>query len=308
MFVRVEPTHVTDAPIGLSRTPARLNFKSNAGQNNHFLITVLVGLDCVREGRAKLNEEFSTSWSPKDVERSAARSRTYVLTTSLAWIADLTDVYRKQLQRMRSVISDQKSSELDKLDGSAKRLEGLATTLSVRHDDLDLLLTMLAIKWRNTSVHSGAAPRIDSTLKSRLLTQYDAIEKQYSGLDVARSIESFKKGSPPSFKEVASFIAAAQNIVESLDVRAIMKIDVELYAETVILTHFSSPSTDRAIAFPQFWPGSSSKTRKRLTTLLLQNGFSPNESLIELDPGYLDSLSDLSARAARDRFSSDSQA
>lgn len=303
MFVRIEPAHVIEIGLGLSRTPARVAFKRNTGQNNHFLITVLVGLDAVRVGEAKLAPEFSTSWSPTDVSRSAIRSREYALVTSLAWITDLVDVYRKRLQAMRSVMSDTGSKRIDKIDGRANRLSELASVLGLPRDDRNLLMMLFATRWRNTIVHSDADTRIGRDLRSRLLNSAQDISLEHRGLDISRSIESFERDDAPTFKEVASIIAAGQQLVEALDVRAVTMMDVEHYAESTLNTHLSAAFTLNAQVYAQYWSGNQAKTQKRLTALLAQLGFTRGDALSQLSPEYLNSTSTLTARAARARFS-----
>ncbi|QHC70781.1 hypothetical protein [Rathayibacter sp. VKM Ac-2801] len=289
--------------LGIRRTPARVAFKRNTGQNNHFLITVLVGLDAVRDGEAKLAPEFSTSWSPTDVRRSAIRSREYALVTSIAWITDLVDVYRKRLQAMRSVMSDAESKRIDKIDGRAVRLSELASVLGIPRDDRNLLMMLFATKWRNTIVHSDADSRIGSDLRNRLLNSAQDIALEHRGLDVSRSIKSFERGDAPTFKEVASFVAAGQQLVAALDVRAITKMNVQQYAESILSTHLSAAFTLNAQVYAQYWSGNQAKTHKRLTTLLAQLGFTRSGALSQLSAEYLDSTSRLTAHAARARFS-----
>lgn len=303
MFVRTEPAHVNRVELGISRTPARVRFKQNTGQNNHFLITVLVGLDGVRAGQAKLNEEFSTSWSPKDVRRSATRSRDYALVTSLAWITDLVDVYRKQLQAMPSVLDEATSLRINNIDGRANRLAELASILEIRKDDESLLMMQFATKWRNTIIHSDADTRVGSALRSDLLSSAPNISAVHRGLDIARSIETFERGNAPTFKEVASFISAGQVLVESLDASAVGKMDVQQYAESTLRSHLSSIFVRNAQVYSQYWPGDPAKSRQRLTNLLAQLGFTRGPAHSQLTPEYLESISLLTARAARERFS-----
>ena len=53
----------------LTRTDARATFKDLLGQANHFLITILVGLNGVRSGATQIDEEFRTSWNARSVRR-----------------------------------------------------------------------------------------------------------------------------------------------------------------------------------------------------------------------------------------------
>lgn len=303
MFVRIEPVHVTEMNLGMSRTPSRVAFKRNTGQNNHFLITVLVGLDAVGGGETRLNAEFSTSWSPKDIPRSALRSREYALVTSLAWITDLVDVYRKQIQALPSLLSEAVSARINKIDGRANRLAELASTLELPRADRNLLMILFATKWRNTIVHSDADTRLGSDLRNSLLNSAQAISLEHRGLDIDRSIASFERGDAPTFKEVASFIAAGQQLVEALDSAVMTKMNIEQYAEFTLCKYFSAAFASNRQVFSQFWPGDPAKTHQRLTNLLTQLGFTLGEPFSRLSFDFLHAISRLTAHEARTRYS-----
>lgn len=64
-----------DDQLSIKTSAARRDFKEMLGQNNHFLITIMIGLDAVADGEARRGDEFSTSWAPHDVRRSAMRSQ-----------------------------------------------------------------------------------------------------------------------------------------------------------------------------------------------------------------------------------------
>ncbi|UUI39979.1 hypothetical protein [Oceanobacillus oncorhynchi] len=71
-----------DIPISQSR--ALRYFKKLIGQNNHFLITILIGLDGVEKEKVELSEEFSTSWNPKNKRNSVIRSRHFAIKATLS--------------------------------------------------------------------------------------------------------------------------------------------------------------------------------------------------------------------------------
>lgn len=68
----------------LNHSVAQRQFKKRMGQANHFLITILIGLDEVSKGLVKKPDTLDVSWNPKDVKASAERSRVYALNSSLA--------------------------------------------------------------------------------------------------------------------------------------------------------------------------------------------------------------------------------
>ncbi|PRB66783.1 hypothetical protein [Arthrobacter sp. MYb213] len=302
MFVRTEPAHVHGIKLGINRTPARIGFKKNAGQNNHLLITVLVGLESVRDGTASLKDEFSTSWSPKDRSRSALRSREYALVTSLVWITDLIDVYRKQVQKTDSVFDRSIQDSINRIDGRAERLSALASNLQIQLNDPALLMTLFAIKWRNTLVHSESSTRLNASLSRKLISVAAQIAETHRGLDIKRSIETFENGTAPTFKEVASFIAATQSLVESFDSAAIKKMDIQCYAESRLRDYFSREFIGNRQIFSQYWATNPDKSFQRLSNLLTQLGFSRGTHIASLSSEYLKSIAHLTASDARDRF------
>ncbi|WP_168915240.1 hypothetical protein [Microcella flavibacter] len=302
MLVQIEPAYVDREKLGIRTTPARVDFKRNAGQNNHFVITALVGLDAVRQGKADLGSEFSTSWSPKDVKQSSVRSREYVLVTSLAWITDLVDVYRKRIIEMRAVITEQDSIRINKLDSRGQKLTESAMHLGIPGDSQDLLMVLFAIKWRNAIVHSDAERRLGASLRADLVKKQVDIASSHRGLDVNRSIASYESGKPPTFKEVASFIAGAHSLIASIDSKAIEQMDVQEHAESLLREHFSVKFANNRQIFAQFWPGDPKKSHKRIGTLLVQLGFTEIDARASLAPEFVESVARLSASEARGRF------
>jgi len=288
----------------MTTTPARRSFKKNAGQNNHFLITVLVGLDSVRDGSAKLSAEFSTSWTPRNVSHSAARSREYVLRSSLAWITDLVDVYRSSVARMPGGMSAAKVSTIDAIDGRSLRLRELAKILGV-DESPDEFLVRLAIYWRNRIVHSTSSSRLEGQVRAGLLASAKSLRDSHRGLDITRTIEHAKSGESPHFKEVASVIAAAHTLVCAIDEGMLRHVDLEAYAEEALRSHLSRrfEEGDRQV-FARMWPGSPGKTDRRVRQFLVQSGLSALllEEERSLPEQYLVDLCVLSASEARARF------
>ncbi|MGN8247058.1 hypothetical protein ACTHAM_000729 [Cellulomonas soli] len=289
-----------DEQLGLMVTRARRDFKLNAGQNNHFLITVLVGLDAVREGRATLNTEFSTSWSPKDERRSAERSRDYALKTSLTWIADLVDGYRSALSRTAGVLIASVPADA----GASERLRCVAKAVGVAESPEELLVR-LAIHWRNRIVHTMSQSRLDARVRAELLRSAEYIRDNFRGLDVSRTIALAESGGSPRFKDVASIIEAAHIVVRKLDRRVVERLNLEEYVEDILRRELGSRFSegDRQV-FARMWPGSAAKTARRMRQLLLQSGFTPapQQSCRGVSVEYMVALCALNASEARLRF------
>lgn len=303
MLVRIEPVHVSDAPLALRITGARREYKMNSGQSNHFLITVLVGLDSVADGKAVLKREFSTSWSPMDIPRSAARSREYALKTSLSWTSDVVDQYRRALLDLPGVIAPDVAARISKLDGRGLRLRAVAKELSIV-DSIELDMVRLGIHWRNRMVHASAVSKLDRQVVARLFAQVEPIREQYRGLDIRRATDSADAGHAPRFKEVASIIEAGHRLVQSLDAVAIDRLDLWAYADALIAANLrrslASGSTNGA---PKLWPGNPIKSEQRIRQILIDGGFSADSDEGQVLPvSYLRDISRLTARDGRNRF------
>lgn len=303
MIVRTDPAHVVDLRFGLSQTAARRAFKANAGQNNHFVITLLVGLDAVRSGVATVSDEFSTTWRPREPASSAARSREYALKSSLVWIIDLLDVYRRSVTNISSLITSQQKHQIDTIDSQAKRVRELAKILGLDLVDPHLLMVHLAFTWRNRVVHSDADAKVDAYVKARLLEQADEIADRYCGLNIRRAIAACENSASPSFKEVAAIIRASQSLVASFDDLALSKIDYDSYVESMLCEHFVDQFESDSQVFAKMWPGSQNKTAQRLSSLLRQKG------MILIEPGangtdieFFRKLTQLRPSEAAERF------
>ncbi|MGG7462929.1 hypothetical protein [Plantibacter sp. YIM 135347] len=304
---------MTTRALFIKATSARKQFKKNAGQNNHFLITLLIGVDAVRSGHAKRGEEFSTSWAPHDVARSADRSREYALVTSIAWITDLVDVYRSSTIKLPGLFMQPEIAAINNLDGRALKLAALAKHLDL-NDIPEHHLTAFAIAWRNRFIHSDSSNRLNSQLKARLTTFASFYSETHRGLDILESIERFNENLTPRFKEVASMIAAAQSLVRQLDAEAVKRIDLATASESIIAEHLTKITANSETALPKrdsnavtkIWPGSPSKSSDRITQILIQSGFSRGEAENaggnSLDPHYFEALTQLTAAEARKRF------
>ncbi|MBM7387766.1 hypothetical protein JOE37_000760 [Clavibacter michiganensis] len=289
--------------LKLINTPAQTAFKKSAGQNNHFLITILVGLDAVKVGSATLNEEFSTVWNPRNHARSAARSREYALVTSLAWIVDLVDAYRKRTLQVDALFTALEVAVINNLDGGREKLTAVTDRLRLDKDDPELNLVLFGLNWRNATVHSGGPLRIRSQTRTNLEKHANDIASLHSGLDIVRAINSFEAGLSPSFKEVASIIAAAHRLIDIIDNAIVTMVNTEEYTEKLLGSYFKSRFSLNNQVYNQFWPGSVHKSRSRLETFLLQSGFGRAPDGQALSRTYLEELCALSARDAHYRFS-----
>src|SRR5690554_4101596 len=92
--------------LELKHTPALNHFKDLIGQTNHYLITILIGLEGVRDGSVTKGDSFNVTWNPKSVEDSAKRSRRFARNSALSWAIDALDAYMGFLGKKPFCISD----------------------------------------------------------------------------------------------------------------------------------------------------------------------------------------------------------
>lgn len=297
---------MTDLVLSLRTTPARRHFKSKAGQNNHFLITVLVGLDGVLDEKIDISPDFSTSWTPKDRVSSYHRSRQYVLESALVWITELVDGYRSAAMRLDGLLPASEITRIDTLKnaGGAGKLHEFAKVLGMKQTESELIIRA-AYSWRNQVVHStNASGRLSAELRARLVERADQIRAKYRGLEIEQYISNVEGTSVPTFKETASTIAAAQEIVELIDASVAKRVDLEAYAESLIANHMRKRfENGHRSVFVEYWPRDAAKTTARLRQLLLQSGLSPTSGdERSLSSEWVSEIVGLSARDARARY------
>ena len=250
--------------------------KKRIGQANHFLITILVGLDEVSKGNAKKSATLDAKWDPKDVKVSASRSRTYALNSSLAWIVDNFDSYVQNCKRKPSLIED---SELrSTLDSADRRVNEKFEVLYKRYKtvvDLKLYgaLIALGIQWRNVTTHSGGGNVLDDEYERILQENKDWYNNNFCHLDVDKALESFNTRKNPSLKEVASIIKAVLRFVEIVDKELIKEIDVERYVKDLLGKHYPQESEERRL----FTNLTREHQISKIKQLLLNSGFGDEE-------------------------------
>lgn len=290
----------------LVRTRPCADFKSLSGQNNHFLITILVGLDAVKSGSAKKRPDFSTTWDPLDPARSAGRSRAYAIRTSLVWVTDLVNVYRRAAAKLPGVCTEEDLRRIqgDGEDGSSMRLERFARHLDLGQSS-DLRLAQLAIHWRNRVAHSEATGNLDSAVRGGLKSSAALIADEHAGLDVEELIAHEARGIAPTFKEIASLMSACHKLVESLDRAVVERVDLSAMVDARIRAHLHDPNGPGAMSRTEsLWGGSPQKTIKRLQQLLIQAGFQLSAQSVgpQVDSGVLEDLAALSLSEVRRRY------
>lgn len=213
-------------------------FKSEMGQANHFLITIMVGLDAVEDGAVK-REDFHAAWNPKDTASSVRRSKQYALKSALAWTVDNLDMYLRLANRLPKLYGEKESNEIAKTKHSVYQKFQCVID---NHPEIDVstyAYVDLLICWRNNTTHFDAENALlpaSQTYFSKIIentTEADKYINTYH-LDIETMMERFIKGSCPTFKETATLINATIHFVELLDNLLLQNISQTQYLESQI--------------------------------------------------------------------------
>ena len=252
----------------LRKTLGRRIFKDLLGQANHFLITVLVGLDGVNEGAIEKRGEFSTAWNPRDVKRSAARSRLFVLDLGLIRAIDALDTYMMRSVRKPSAIGSEKFQAA--MDGTVQSVHNRLLVFDAHLPSLpcELLFTLeLAIQWRNKRVHSlETKDKLGNEKKKALREQAEYFRTEYSGLEIDDLIKNFEKGNEPTFKEAASVIRMCHRAVEHYDGHLLKQLDVEKYIQSSVIQQINQDGLSVRSFCTKTWsrPNSAARAKRVL--------------------------------------------
>lgn len=235
------------------------------GQANHFLITIMVGLDAVKNG-AKKEDSFHTTWQPKDTPTSAERSRQYAIKSSLAWAVDNLDMYLRLCNRNPKLyqeiesqeIAETKHSVYNKFKCVAKNHPQIATNKKAFVD--------LLICWRNNLMHFDAENDLlwESEKYFKNIPDDDAIVNNYH-LDSSSMLCRFRNGDPPTFKEVTTLISTTIHFVEELDKILLGDIQQDIYLENTLRVLVREDLTDLGVfSFRNTTPEKKIKKLKQL--------------------------------------------
>ena len=231
--------------LSIKTSPARRDFKEMLGHNNHFLITIMVGLDAVASGEAHRSKEFSTIWAPRDAVQSARRSREFSCKALAAWLTDSIAAYIDNLSASPSIITDSALAATVEAGRSiGARIRVLAVACG-RDADAATLLVRVAVIWRNRLVHSQATNPISRELRDELLACRQEIASDYQGLDVARLLDSAGRSHAPTFKEVTSLVRAAHKFVEQVDGQLLGRSDLDIYVKNILSHYISVAPSER---------------------------------------------------------------
>ncbi|MCR5645813.1 MAG: hypothetical protein K6F96_05440 [Bacteroidales bacterium] len=273
----------------LNHSVAQRQFKKRIGQANHFLITILIGLDEVSKGQVNKPDTLDVCWNPKDVKVSVARSRAYALNSTLAWIIDNFDSYVQNCKRKPCLIENKQLSE--ELDSADRRVNDKFKVLFSRYksnEELKLFgaLVALGIQWRNVTTHSEANNILDDEYEEILLDNKQWYNENFCHLDVDTALESFKTHKNPTLKETTSIIKAVLRFVEQIDTELLKEIQGERFLTELIEKHFSQGRKSKCL----FLNLSKERQIAEVKNVLLNNGYihSNDEEGFEVDETFVD--------------------
>ncbi|MFZ7131194.1 MAG: hypothetical protein ACOWWR_02435 [Eubacteriales bacterium] len=254
-------------------TAARKKFKKNFGQSNHFLITSLIALYNLglEQKEVECPDDFSTSWNPRDLENSKSRTRIFVLKSYLAFAVDGLDLYFTELNRKPEYIKDPRFKTI--FDGAGRSVYNKAMGVAV-YFKIDSLLTAfidLLISYRNNLLHYSSENEIKLAHESILKNDEAAIYSKYSGLDINKLLDDYKKGDPPTFKDVASLTRISHEFIESVDKMIIDNLSCN-YPKEAILSKLRELQGIR-----QNFLSGTPHVRKRIVKSILTNYYSFND-------------------------------
>ena len=274
----------------LHSTPARKAFKEMAGQNNHFLITLLVGLHAVETGKAPLPAEFRTSWNPKDVQRSAQRSREFAIKALLTWTTDAIDSYVKAVVKHPVLtlpgLREDAAVAIKEDLGRVGQVRALAKA-SKQADSAEYALICAAEVWRNRLVHRNARNRL-SPIDVRSLRNYEGyFATNYQGLIIEETIDRIKRPQSlaPTFKEVTAIVRAAHEFTRASDEFLIRSADIDSYMRHLLIMYVQDVDPAAPSAAMSRINNVWGKTDQRRRTSLFQIAANRGMSICE-DPSH----------------------
>jgi hypothetical protein len=220
-------------------SPARRAFKKMAGQNNHFLITILVGLAAVESGAAVLPEGMRVSWAPHNRASSAARSREFATKSLLAWLIDALDAYIRALRYPPSIANAAVKKGITEADANDGGLGGRVHAVAAatrQAGSIEAILVDIAIVWRNRLVHQLTARKLSKPLANLARTRSAEFADLYQGLRIEDLITRVERrpAAAPTLKEVTAIVRAIHKLVERVDGALLRDLDLDLYLREVL--------------------------------------------------------------------------
>lgn len=265
------------------QTRARAAFKRRSGHTTQHLLTLIVGVDAVRNG-AKATDSLPATWNPRNSEDAADRARVFALNAALLWNAESVISYVQDLTRSRpETISRPLTDDIRNVKDKEEKLVLLYRRLRVSEPDA-LALVRAGYVWRNRVTHYAAENRIDADVCSHLSANAERIDGEYQGLDVGQLVDRIHAGESPRLKETTAIIRAASRLVRRIDENVVTECGTLNYLRAGLAMHLSSDGTPARKA-AGLWGGTESQNRRSLENFGVQMSLSRDVGALLDDEG-----------------------
>lgn len=289
--------------MDINRSAALKYFKTEIGQANHMLITIMVGLDGIIPYHVEAQEEFHTSWNPKSKKASVERSKVFAKKATMAWLVDCIDMYLRLINQSPILIGNKKLKQsIDSVDNSRsvyRRVNLICSHYNIQ--SIEYALVDLLICWRNRLTHFQAENEMLLQNKSILKREVESIKKNYCGLHIDQTLKSFYACEFPTFKEITSFVRASISLISEIDTCLLEDIDLVTYADRIIVKYLSDREECKECRLNNIFSKDSQTAEKSLRQILFQNGFtSQNPNGVD---EFCNNISHLSVQNAKKALS-----
>lgn len=251
-------------------------FKKEIGQVNHYLVTILVGLNGIVPHDIDVSPELHAVWNPKSKKASVDRSKLYAQKATLAFVVDCLDMYLRLINRTPLLVSNELlKKELDRDENSKsvyRRLNIVCKHLNIT--SLEYAMTDLLICWRNRLVHFDADNDISHESRDTMLSHSSNMYCEKHHLDFKEMLRSFDSKNTPKFKEITSLVNATINLLYQIDSILVCQVGFLNYADRIVVHYFKGDSVKRLNNIFSKGPG---HAEKAIRQILLQHGFSVQE-------------------------------
>jgi len=288
--------------LNINTSRARKTFKRLIGHTNHYLITILVGLDYVQKNDVILAEDFRTTWNPQNKLSSVNRSRDFSINSTLSWGIDALDAYLGLSHKKPSLY--QIKDLYDKASGAGQSIsfkfnvikDYLISNNSNDEFEKTAALVEVAIQWRNNLVHYFAENEITKETEDTLLNNSEFYFNNFQGLYIQQFLEHFKDNITPRFKEVTSIIRGLHKVVEAIDCYLLNVIDKELYfIETLDYhIHLNTKNTDLKSKLGLMYNLNCERRYKSIIQSMMNYGFFITEEVSDIKLNWIEIISELS--------------
>ena len=265
----------------LSASQARNRFKRLLGHANHQIITALVGLHAIENGKVTAKpEEFDTIWAPRDPAASATRSRALILEMALVRCVDALDTYiRLSIRQPALVQSTKLRTDIARCGysvfGKFQKNEQFVDC----DDDLLSSLVTLIIAWRNRQVHTDADDVLSRDRRNVICGNVSETKIRFRGLNLNEILDRYENNKSPRFKEVASFVKIIQEHVNFVEEFLFFQLDEQKFFRELVWNGLSkgtvgdkSRQEGRKYYSERVWGKSKANKRQAVERFLQRKG------------------------------------